>query len=247
MGRFDHRTFLVTGGTSGIGKAVALAMVREGARVGVCSRRGDVGDPELKGAGIFCWAADVSREEDWKGLMVQVARDLGPLDGLVNCAGQSPRRALVTELEAEAVDRILGVNVKGVLWGLKYGIPALNPQGLKAVVNVASVLGLKGAGLNHGLYVASKHAVVGITREAALEWAPQGVRINGVCPGGVDTPIHKLNSSSEQQRAALVQRHPMGRLAGPEEVAGPILFLLSQEASFITGAMLPVDGGVSAY
>jgi NAD(P)-dependent dehydrogenase (short-subunit alcohol dehydrogenase family) len=246
----DGPVALVTGGATGIGFATALALGRDGARVVLAGLPGSP-LPEAVDAlladGIEAIAveADVGRAADAERAVAAAVEAYGRLDALVNCAGTSAVAPLATMDEADW-DRVFDTNVRGVFLMSRAAIPALAASGAGAIVNVASQLALS-AVPGFSAYCASKAAVLHLTRCMALELLPSGVRVNAVCPGGVDTPL--LQRAFPDGRGPqgtlddLVAAHPIGRLGRPEEVAAAIRFLVSAEASFVVGAGLVVDGG----
>lgn len=241
------RHYWVFGGTSGIGRAVVETLASAGHSVLAAGRDRARGQAlvEAHGPRVRFIPCDVSREAELEAFRQQALEGAPPLDGAVNAAGLSPRRAAFDQLSPAEWDEVFEVNVRGLWLCLRAEREAFAGRP-GSIVNVASILGLKAQPILHAAYTASKHAVVGLTRAAALETAAQGLRINAVCPGGVDTPIHQRNSASPTARQALEAAHPLGRMASPEEVASIILTLLDPSSSFVTGAVWAVDGGLSA-
>jgi len=170
----------------------------------------------------------------------------GTLDIAINNAGISPKRSLLIDYSEDIIDQVMNINVKSIFFCLKYEIKEMLKNNRGVIVNTASVMGLKGSDMKHSLYTASKHAVIGLTKSAALEYVRNGIRINAVCPGGVDTEIHRTNTGTDVATKQMAEMHPMKRMAKPEEIAYAITYLCSDEASFITGVALPVDGGLLA-
>jgi NAD(P)-dependent dehydrogenase (short-subunit alcohol dehydrogenase family) len=246
----DRPVALVTGGATGIGFATALALGRDGACVVLAGLPGsplpEAVDALLAdGIDAIAVEADVGRAADAERAVATAVEAYGRLDALVNCAGTSAVAPLATMDEADW-DRVFDTNVRGVFLMSRAAIPALAASGAGAIVNVASQLALS-AVPGFSAYCASKAAVLHLTRCMALELLPSGVRVNAVCPGGVDTPL--LQRAFPDGRGPqgtlddLVAAHPIGRLGRPEEVAAAIRFLVSAEASFVVGAGLVVDGG----
>jgi NAD(P)-dependent dehydrogenase (short-subunit alcohol dehydrogenase family) len=245
---------LITGAAAGIGHATALAFARAGYRIVATDLRADRGPALLAalqaaGADARFVAADHAKEADTVRA-VQTALDaFGRLDAAVNNAGTEGDQSLALADQTEAnVRRTFAVNAEGVLWCLKHEIAALRRSGGGAIVNVSSVAGHIGLEAS-GAYVASKHAVEGLTKTAALEAAKDGIRVNAVAPGAIETEMlaRALGAGDSPARQAILALHPLGRMGKPEEVAAAILFLASPAASFITGQSLAVDGGWLAH
>jgi NAD(P)-dependent dehydrogenase (short-subunit alcohol dehydrogenase family) len=251
MKGISGKVALVTGGASGIGRATAMRFAEEGASVAVVDVAEDAGLQtaeairELGGEASF-YEADVSSGDDWARLVADVMDEFGAVDFLHNNAGIEGEQAPLIEQTEENWDRVIDTNLKGVFLGLKHVVPQMRTQGGGAIVNTSSVAGLVGHE-NIAPYVASKHGVVGLTRSAALEHAKENIRINAVNPGVVDTPmIQRYIGDDEEAREAFVATEPIGRFADPEEIASAVVFLCSEDASFVTGYPLAVDGGLVA-
>ena len=248
---FTGKVALVTGGASGIGRAAALAFAREGASVVVA----DVDVPGGKdtarliaadGGDAAFTKADVSRAADVKTMVAVALKIHERLDFAFNNAGVLGSGASMIDFTEDDWDEVMGVNLKGVWLCMKYQIPAMIQSGGGAIVNVSSVAGLVGS-QHSPAYAASKHGVVGLTKTAALQYAPNGVRVNCVCPAAVFSPmLETLVTRNPQVGAKLKASQPNGRFASPEEVAEVAVWLCSDAASFVTGAALPVDGGYTA-
>jgi len=245
---FEGKGVVVTGGTSGIGLAAARAFARQGAAVVVSGRRQERGTAAA-GEDLSFVAADVRDEAQVIHLLEEADRILGRLDVVVNSAGVI-NRILLTELQQPDWDVILDTNLRGVYLMCKHALPRLMAQGHGAVVNVASYLGAFGARETSPAYNASKAGVVALTRSLALQAGPSGVRVNAVCPGFTVTSLNQdviLNAPDPRAKEQEMARpYPLGRLGRPEDVAPAILFLASDEAGWITGASLLVDGGLTA-
>lgn len=249
--RFSGKVVLVTGATSGIGKETVLSLAREGAKVAFTGRREELGKKLEKevntispGAGLFI-RADHALEADNKRAVDETVKRFGRLDGAVNNAAIEGPLGPITETTEEDVRKVYDVNVLGVIMGMKHQVPALLKSGGGSIVNTTSGLGHIGMA-NFHVYTGSKHAVEGITKSVALELARQGIRVNSVAPGGVETEMYDRAIAGDDAKRGFNEMHPIGRVGKPREIADPILFLLSEESSFITGSSLRVDGGYTA-
>jgi NAD(P)-dependent dehydrogenase (short-subunit alcohol dehydrogenase family) len=242
--RFEQRVCLVTGGGRGIGRAIAVALAREGGSVGVVARSRDQVESVAAEIGGVAIPADVSLEADCERAVGELDERLGRLDVLVNAAGISPVRQRAELHDADAFRRVLDVNLTGAYLVTRAAAPALLARG-GSVVMVASVTGVQGSP-RLAAYGASKAGLVQLSRTLAREWADRGVRVNAVCPGYVETELTGEMLAVERIRAEILEATPLGRLATLDEVVAPALFLASDEASYVTGAALLVDGGMAA-
>lgn len=257
-GSFDDRVCLVTGAAGVIGSATARAFAVAGGRVSLID--GDAPavraiEEELAAKhgddSVISTSADIADAVAVEGYVAETVQRLGGLHALVNCAGVEGEMADAHEYEEAEFDRVMNVNVKGTWLNIRHGVPAMLESGGGSIVNIASGAALRAL---PGLpaYVASKHAVLGLTRSAAVELATSGVRVNALAPGPVESPMMDSlergipGLSGEEARELYLQRVPMKRYADAQEIANTALFLCSDEASFLTGAMINVDGGASA-
>jgi NAD(P)-dependent dehydrogenase (short-subunit alcohol dehydrogenase family) len=239
---------LVTGASAGIGRATSLAFAREGARVVVADVQSGGGEETVRlildagGEAAFV-RADVSRAADVEAMVHRAVEVFGRLDYAFNNAGIEGESAPTAECTEANWDRVIGINLKGVWLCMRSEIPVMLRQGGGAIVNCSSVAGLVGFP-NTPAYTASKHGILGLTRASALEYARQGIRVNAVCPGVIRTAmVERFTHQNPQAEAQLVDREPVGRMGTPEEIAGAVLWLCSDAASFVTGHALAVDGG----
>lgn len=243
---FKNKVAIVTGGSSGIGRATALAFAKKGVKVVIADwiENEEIIDliENLGGEAIFV-KCDVSKSDDVKALIEKTITTFGRLDFAYNNAGIEGTSAPTQDCNEENWDKTIGINLKGIWLCMKYEIPEMLKKGKGSIVNCASVAGLVGFG---GLpaYVASKHGVIGLTKTAALENAKLGIRVNVVCPGVIQTPmIDRLTGKKKESIEQFTGLEPIGRFGEPEEIANAVIWLCSDEASFVTGLAMPVDGG----
>jgi len=245
----SSQVVLITGGLTGIGRAAAVAFAKKGAKVVVSGRRDEVGQQLAKelrsfGAEAEFINADVRKESDVRALVDKTVARFGRLDVAVNNAGTEGQVGPITEQTAESYAATFDTNVLGVILSMKHEVRVMLGQRSGNIINVSSTYGHEGAA-GASIYVASKHAVEGLTKSVARETATSGIRVNVVAPGPTDTGMLTRFTRTPERKAALVATVPMGRLGLTEELAGAIVFLASDEASFITGHVLNVDGGKS--
>jgi len=243
----NPKVVLITGALTGIGHATAVAFAKTGARLVVSGRRDEAGNQlvgELRalGAEAEYVRADVRHEDDVRQLVDHTVRRFGRLDVAVNNAGTEGQPGPVTEQTADSYAATFDTNVLGTLLSLKHELRVMLPQGQGSIVNVSSAYGKAGAA-GASVYVASKHAVEGLTKAAALEVAETGVRVNVVAPGPIETGMLNRFTGTAENKAALVSGVPVKRVGRPEEIAQAVVFLASDQASYITGTSLSVDGG----
>jgi NAD(P)-dependent dehydrogenase (short-subunit alcohol dehydrogenase family) len=250
MTSLQDRVSLVTGAASGIGRAIALAYARAGAKVAVSDTNAAGGEETVAliraagGTAQFI-AADVSQPQDCERLVQQTVQVWGRLDIACNNAGIGGDLAPTADYPLEGWSRVIGINLSGVFYCMKYQIPQMVKAGGGVIVNMASILGAVGFA-NAPAYTAAKHGVLGLTKTAALEYGTQGVRVNAVGPAFIHTPMIAGLEAEPASLDALIAQHPIGRLGRPEEVAALVLWLSGPEAAFVTGAYYPVDGGYLA-
>jgi NAD(P)-dependent dehydrogenase (short-subunit alcohol dehydrogenase family) len=249
VGRLDGKVAVITGAAGGIGREAALLFSAEGAQVCVADVLDEQGEATAAECGDAFFAhADVTDPESVRSMYDVTAERYGGIDVLYNNAGiMPPDDASILDTEPETWERVHQVNTRGVFLCCKHGIPHLLERGGGSVINVASFVALLGAATSQIAYTASKGAVLSMSRELAVEFARQGVRVNAICPGPVETPL--LMRLFESDPAAYARRRvhiPLGRLAQPREIAQGALFLASDDASYVTGSAFVVDGGITA-
>jgi NAD(P)-dependent dehydrogenase (short-subunit alcohol dehydrogenase family) len=245
--RFTNKVVLITGAASGIGRAAALAFAAEGARVAILDRSLDALEAvhaSLKNAGseVLAMACDVSSPDQVEGAIKQLDDRFGRLDVAFNNAGVENKAAPVHEIDLAEWDRILGINLRGTFICMKHELAQMVKQGGGAVVNTSSGAGIRGVA-GGAAYAASKHAIIGLTRSAALDYAKQNIRVNAVLPGNIETPMMERFTGGDIQKA--IDLEPVGRLGKPEEIAEAVLWMASDLGSFVTGAATVIDGGWS--
>jgi NAD(P)-dependent dehydrogenase (short-subunit alcohol dehydrogenase family) len=241
---------LITGALSGIGRAAAVAFAKKGANLVVAGRHDEAGDALVKelrstGSEAEFIKADVRKEDDVRALVDKTVARFGRLDVAVNNAGTEGRGGPITDQTAESYAATFDTNVLGVILSMKHEVRVMQAKGRGSIINISSTYGHEGAA-GASIYAGSKHAIEGITKSVALEIAKSGIRVNGVAPGPTDTGMLTRFTGTPERKAALETAVPMGRLGLTEELANAIVFIASEEASFITGHVLNVDGGKTA-
>ncbi len=245
------RIALITGAATGIGRATAIAFANAGANLALADIDSAQMDQtrrlaEQAGAKVLCLSADLSSTAQVERMVAQTVSRFGRIDCAFNNAGISGEIAPLADSSEDNWDTVIGINLKSVWACMKYEIRQMLTQGAGAIVNTASVLGLVG-GARAPAYVASKHGVMGLTKSAAIAYAAQGIRVNAVCPGYIETPlIDKVMQQHPEYRDQIIAQHPIGRMGSPEEIAQAVLWLCSDGASFVTGHGLAADGGFVA-
>ena len=250
--KLDGKVALVTGGSDGIGRAIAATFAREGARVVIVGRdevKGKRALADLKEVGEASYfKVDVSNAEQVRNMVDNTIQKYGRIDILINNAAVCPPGDVLTTAEA-IWDEVIDVNLKGVFLCSKYAIPHMQRNGGGAIVNIGSINSLM-AMENEAAYDASKGGVLMLTKAMALDFAKSNIRVNCICPGAIETPMLKASLETAKDpkaaRASLIQKHPLRRTGTPEEVAQAALFLATDDSSFVTGATIPVDGGILA-
>lgn len=257
MENLKNKIILITGGASGLGQATALRMAREGARLALVdlnvqglNETREMIAARYPGTEVITLQANVSQEEDVKRYVEATAAHFGRIDGFFNNAGIEGKQDLTEDFGSDEFDKVISINLNGVFYGLKHVLPVMRRQGHGAVVNTASVGGTRGVGNQSG-YAASKHGVIGLTRNSAVEYAQYGITVNAIAPGAIMTPM--VENSLRQMAPdnpmeagrAFVSGNPAKRFGQPEEVANVVAFLLSGEASFVNAAVINIDGGQS--
>jgi len=245
----NQKVAIITGGSSGIGRATGIALAKEGVKVAVAARRAKEGEEtvhlikEAGSDGIFV-KTDVTKEDDIRSLVEKTIKAYDRLDYVFNNAGIGETTTPLVEQKSNVFDQIMNVNFKGVWLCMKYEIPQMIRSGGGAIVNMSSGAGVMGFP-QKSIYIARKHAVIGLTKSAALEYAKSGIRINAIAPGTVDTDTLKRAAGDNKQfLETLKSMHPIGRIGDPEEIANAVVWLLSDKASFVLGHTLLVDGGM---
>jgi NAD(P)-dependent dehydrogenase (short-subunit alcohol dehydrogenase family) len=254
--RLENKVAVITGGGGGIGRAVSLRMAQEGARIAAVDVAAEQVEETVRlikeqGGEALAIKADVSRAEEVQGYVSQTVETFGSINVFFNNAGIEGQVVPIPDYPEEVFDKVLAVNIKGIWLGLKYVIPVMQQHGGGSIINTSSVAGLIGFP-GFSPYIASKHAVIGLTRTAALEFAKENIRVNAICPG----PIHTRMMRSLEEQAVpddptgaqkmFEETVPLGRYGEPDEVAQLVLFLASDEASYITGGIYTVDGAATA-
>jgi len=249
--RLQNKVVLITGAAVGIGAEIAKRFAAEGAQVVI----GDVNVVEARttsesirrsGGSARSVPLDVTKEESWEEALDGIRTAEGRLDVLVNNAGIT-KRIPITEMPLEEFERIMAVNVRGVFLGIKHALPFMKQGGGGSIVNISSICGLVGHKLTNETYTTSKGAVTLLTKSVAVRYARDNIRCNSIHPGTVDTPMVQALFTDPEKKRERLDEVPLGRLATAQDVANAALFLASDEAGFITGAALPVDGGLTAY
>jgi NAD(P)-dependent dehydrogenase (short-subunit alcohol dehydrogenase family) len=246
-----NKTVIITGGTTGIGKATAIHFAKKGYNVVVTSRNADketsvIADFKENGVDVTFFPLDVTQEKQVESVIQETVKKFGKLDSIVNNSGISLGNAILAETKSEELKQMLDTNVMGVYYGMKYAIIEMLKTGGGTIVNLASIAGLNGLYAT-AQYNASKHAVVGLTKGTAIDYAQQGIRINAVAPGAIKTDILKNAIASGTYDVSSIEAiHPMNRLGEVEDIAKAIYFLASDENTFMTGTILNIDGGYNA-
>lgn len=257
MKRFEDKVVIVTGAGSGLGRAATLQVAKEGAKLTLVDLNLDSLEETKKlvleaasEAEVLLISANVADEEAVKNYVTQTVEKYGKIDGFFNNAGIEGKQNLTEDFGSDEFDKVLSVNLKGVFYGMKHVLKVMKEQGSGSIVNTASVGGIRGVGNQSG-YAASKHGVVGLTRNSAIEYGQFGISINAIAPGAIMTPMVEGSLKQidpvnwEEVGKAFVEPNPMKRFGKPEEVGYLVAFLLSDQSSFINATVIPIDGGQS--
>ncbi|RLL43585.1 SDR family oxidoreductase [Oceanobacillus piezotolerans] len=257
MNRFEDKVVLITGAASGLGQASALQVAKEGAKLSLVDLNQEGLEEtrkkvllEAPEAEILMIAADVSKEEDVKNYVEQTIQKFSRIDGFFNNAGIEGKQNLTEDFGSAEFNKVIGINLNGVFYGMQYVLRIMKKQGYGSIVNTASVGGIRGVGNQSG-YAASKHGVVGLTRNSAIEYGQYGVSVKAIAPGAIMTPmvegsLKQMGGDNwEEVGKEFVEPNPMKRFGKPEEVGYLVAFLLSDQANFINAAVIPIDGGQS--
>lgn len=257
MNRFEDKVVLITGGGSGLGQATAIRLAKEGAKLSLVDLN-EKGLEETKqkvlqvapNTEVLLITANVAKEEEVQNYVNQTVEKFGKIDGFFNNAGIEGKQNLTEDFGVDEFEKVINVNLNGVFYGLKYVLKVMSEQGYGSIVNTASVGGIRGVGNQSG-YAASKHGVVGLTRNSAVEYGEFGITVNAIAPGAIMTPMVEASlrqldpDNPEEAGKAFVSVNPMKRFGKPEEVANVVAFLLSDEATFVNAAVVNIDGGQS--
>jgi cyclopentanol dehydrogenase len=249
--RLRNKRALITGGAQGIGYAIAETFCREGATVFIADVNEQLGLQAAaklreKGGNATFVVLNVTSEKDWQQVFSQIEQEVGGLDVLVNNAGINVRK-VIEEMSAEELDRMYGVNVKGPFLGIKYALPVMKKAGGGSIINMSSVCGLIGHMYTPEAYTTTKGAVSLLTKAVAARYGKFNIRCNSINPSTADTPLVQEVLKDPERRKERLGEVPLGRMASLQDIAEAALYLASQEAAFINGVALPVDGGVTAY
>lgn len=257
MSRYENKVVLITGGGSGLGQATAVRIAKEGAKLALVDLN-EKGLEETKAkvlevapeAEVLLVTANVANEEEVRNYVNKTVEQFGRIDGFFNNAGIEGKQNLTEDFGVDEFGKVVSVNLNGVFYGLKHVLKVMKEQGSGAIVNTASVGGIRGVGNQSG-YAASKHGVVGLTRNSAVEYGEYGITVNAIAPGAIMTPMVEASLrqldpvNPEEAGKAFVSVNPTKRFGKPEEVANVVAFLLSGEASFVNAAVINIDGGQS--